>query len=277
LLVGARRAGMDVSALLAGMPFDERSLSAHRWVDWDCYCALVERVERACGPEATEWFMVDHLPYHEMQTLAGAFVDARSYYRLVMTVAAPMSFPACDIHHEDLDDGRIDVGYRLHEDARPCIAFQRLSIGAYRALSCYLGLPAARVDARYDDRELRARVTLPESRTLVARVKRRAREDLGSLVELVGALVKETQHPPSARPTEDADERARRFSRAYGLTPRQGEVLAALALGRSNKEIADALGCTLNTIEVHVTRVLRRVGVRSRSELASFFWRTELP
>jgi DNA-binding CsgD family transcriptional regulator len=58
----------------------------------------------------------------------------------------------------------------------------------------------------------------------------------------------------------------------WGVTARQGEVLALLALGQANKAIAAALGCAGATVEIHVTALLAKSGCQSRSELVSRFW-----
>jgi len=58
----------------------------------------------------------------------------------------------------------------------------------------------------------------------------------------------------------------------WGITPRQSEVLALLALGQANKTIARALGCAASTVEIHVTALLARSSCESRSELVSRFW-----
>lgn len=50
------------------------------------------------------------------------------------------------------------------------------------------------------------------------------------------------------------------------LSDREKEVLAALVRGRSNKEIAIALGISENTVKVHTTRVFEKLGVADRLE-----------
>lgn len=59
------------------------------------------------------------------------------------------------------------------------------------------------------------------------------------------------------------------------LSARQREVLAQMTRGKSNREIADSLGISHRTVEVHVGHVLRKHGVRTRSELLAKFagWR----
>lgn len=51
-----------------------------------------------------------------------------------------------------------------------------------------------------------------------------------------------------------------------GLTPRQGQVLALIMRGRSNKEICRALGLAERTVKVHVTAVLTALRVSSRTQ-----------
>lgn len=52
------------------------------------------------------------------------------------------------------------------------------------------------------------------------------------------------------------------------LTPRELEVLALLARGLSNKQIAHELVLGLRTVESHVSNVLAKLGVASRTEAA---------
>ncbi|MFO0463075.1 MAG: response regulator [Burkholderiales bacterium] len=48
------------------------------------------------------------------------------------------------------------------------------------------------------------------------------------------------------------------------LTPREIEILALMAGGLSNREIADSLGTSEGTIKNHVSNVLAKLGVRDR-------------
>ncbi|SEM50062.1 response regulator transcription factor [Nonomuraea pusilla] len=53
-----------------------------------------------------------------------------------------------------------------------------------------------------------------------------------------------------------------------GLTPREREVLEALARGRSNAEIARALGMGRETVKTHVSSILAKLGVADRTQAA---------
>ncbi len=53
-----------------------------------------------------------------------------------------------------------------------------------------------------------------------------------------------------------------------GLTPRQGQVLALVMMGRANKEICRELGLAERTVKAHVTAVLNALRVTSRTQAA---------
>ena len=55
---------------------------------------------------------------------------------------------------------------------------------------------------------------------------------------------------------------------AFGLSPREREVLALLVAGHSDREIADALFVSYRTVTHHVAAILGKLGARSRAEAA---------
>jgi DNA-binding CsgD family transcriptional regulator len=58
----------------------------------------------------------------------------------------------------------------------------------------------------------------------------------------------------------------------WSLTAREGETLALLAEGLSNRAIAANLECAERTVEVHVARLLSKSKSGNRSELIARFW-----
>ncbi len=52
--------------------------------------------------------------------------------------------------------------------------------------------------------------------------------------------------------------------RSLGLSPRECEILEALASGESNKEMARRLGISPNTVKTHIARVYEKLEVQRR-------------
>ncbi len=83
----------------------------------------------------------------------------------------------------------------------------------------------------------------------------------------------ETFVPSSAVLDPGRDGRARPPRGAAGgppaaLTGRQREVLALVAQGRSNKEIASALGLLESTVKTHMKTILSKLGATNRTQAA---------
>jgi DNA-binding NarL/FixJ family response regulator len=55
---------------------------------------------------------------------------------------------------------------------------------------------------------------------------------------------------------------------APSLSPREREVAALIALGSSNRQIADALSISTATVERHVSNIFNKLGVHSRTRVA---------
>jgi two-component system, NarL family, nitrate/nitrite response regulator NarL len=77
----------------------------------------------------------------------------------------------------------------------------------------------------------------------------------GALEDLVSAL---------RRVEED------RRARQYNLTPREREIVRAVAAGQSNKEIAEHFHISSQTVKHHLTSIFDKTGVSTRLELALF-------
>ena len=60
----------------------------------------------------------------------------------------------------------------------------------------------------------------------------------------------------------------RRVRSELGLSARESEVLALVAAGRTNGQIAEELFISPKTASVHVTHILDKLGVSSRIEAA---------
>jgi DNA-binding NarL/FixJ family response regulator len=69
---------------------------------------------------------------------------------------------------------------------------------------------------------------------------------------------------PSASPAQPVDP----------LTDREEQILAAVARGRTNNEIAAEFHITLSTVKSHVTSLMLKLGARNRVEIAMWAYET---
>ena len=60
---------------------------------------------------------------------------------------------------------------------------------------------------------------------------------------------------------------------AEGLTPREAEVLAHIAAGESNAEIAAALFVSEATVKTHINHIFSKTGLRDRAQLVGYAFR----
>jgi two-component system, NarL family, response regulator LiaR len=70
----------------------------------------------------------------------------------------------------------------------------------------------------------------------------------------------------SRRTTPERFEQNRAALAALGLTGQELKVLEQLAAGRSNKEIARALGLSPNTVKTHLANLFAKLEVRRRTQ-----------
>ena len=93
--------------------------------------------------------------------------------------------------------------------------------------------------------------------------KTRLADELAGVASAAGFRVLAGQCiPPEA--AAPADELAR-----FGHTDRERDVLALLAAGKSNPEIARVLFISAKTASVHVSSIMAKLGVRRRGEAAA--------
>jgi DNA-binding CsgD family transcriptional regulator len=175
------------------------------------------------------------------------------------------------------------------DDARPLVEWYELQsraldhpLGLVQAARCsgLLAAAAGDVDAAVARFDAALAFRLPEplenGRTLLARgiVLRRAKrrrdardalEEACAIFDRLGAL----QWAGRAR-SELARVAGRPPSRE-NLTATESRVADLVAEGRSNKEVAAALFVTVKGVEAHLSRIYRKLGIKSRAELMRLF------
>ncbi|MBV9606234.1 MAG: response regulator transcription factor [Solirubrobacterales bacterium] len=104
----------------------------------------------------------------------------------------------------------------------------------------------------------------------VSTLSQRARLDLG---EPVGELVRASESNGDAAGSGSGSGSG---EDPFGLTARERQVLSLLAEGATNRQIGAALFMAEKTASVHVSRILSKLGVRSRTQAAAVAHRLHL-
>jgi DNA-binding CsgD family transcriptional regulator len=84
-------------------------------------------------------------------------------------------------------------------------------------------------------------------------------------------LVRGPAHRPAPAGAVNPSALAGRADYSVGLTPRELEVVAMLAAGATNREIAGRLFIGASTVKSHVESALRKLGAANRAEAASIY------
>jgi DNA-binding CsgD family transcriptional regulator len=184
-----------------------------------------------------------------------------------------------------LDEAEEVIGF-VGEKGRPTQRAWHEAVAARgRAL-----VAAARGDAEEAraqvDRALVAHDRLPQpfelGRTLLAQgtIERRAKRRGEARAALARALDVFDQLGAPLWAEKAADELARipgRAPAAQGLTETERRIAELVASGLANKQVAAKMFVTVRTVEGNLTRIYSKLGVRSRTELASQLARQQQP
>jgi predicted ATPase/DNA-binding CsgD family transcriptional regulator len=140
-----------------------------------------------------------------------------------------------------------------------------------------LGRPYRAVIARFRAAEALVEASDREAATETAHAALEAARKLESrwLVDELTALASRARLELGGQPAAvaaDGDGQPEPF----GLTPRERQVLALIAEGATNRQIGNALYMAEKTASVHVSRILSKLGVRSRTQAAAVAHRQHL-
>ncbi|HEX6360484.1 helix-turn-helix transcriptional regulator [Actinophytocola sp.] len=127
------------------------------------------------------------------------------------------------------------------------------------------------------DRYLSAYARFREAEALLS--AKRSRAHAAELLGFAAATAQELGAAPLAALVSSVSERARLkpagTPSVLGLTAREAEILALVGQGRTNAEIAAELFISTKTASVHVSNILRKLGVKSRIQAAALAHRQE--
>ena len=94
--------------------------------------------------------------------------------------------------------------------------------------------------------------------------------------EAAARLMREVRAPKEEKEKKEKEKKKRSPQQEQLLTEREREVLRLLARGKANKQIAAALFVSEKTVKAHVSSILMKLGVNSRTQAALYALRTGL-
>jgi DNA-binding CsgD family transcriptional regulator len=286
----ASERGLDTTLLCEGLSFSPHSLKEEERVAWADYVEMLERLmPRIGGPAGMEevgaYVCLRYRPFRQLASLY--FSLGRLYELAVIEAPRALYRGAISGSLVWLDDGSAEATFCVREGYRRCPALACASLGVYKALPCHLGLPEAEIRdvERVEDGTKLVIVppawqALPEAAQHVARQAEALVPVLFAVPSLDARpeLTKVCAGAVAAPVADEVDEpllfarRLERLCETKRFSARQCALLKLVVEGRSNKEIAGALGCTLGTTQNYLTQLYRQAGVDSRAELAALFW-----
>ena len=95
------------------------------------------------------------------------------------------------------------------------------------------------------------------------------KDRVADLTEFLGALDRVAAQGSALDPEVVAQLLARSRHPLAALTPRERDVLALIAEGRTDRQIAEALFISPRTVAMHVSSILAKLGVTNRGEAAA--------
>jgi DNA-binding CsgD family transcriptional regulator len=209
----------------------------------------------------------------EARGLAGQLGLAHASALRAFIAEAELAAAAGDLDQADQALASFDGAARSHSAAWTAPLRRRASAAILAGRGDLAAAAAELEAAAVDDAALapdRARALLA-----LGSVLRRLRELRRSRVALEQALAlfQELGTPPwvEAAEAELARLPGRRPEASQRLTNAEAAIARLVAAGRTNREVAAELVLSVKTIEVTLTRVYEKLGVRSRAELAAQF------
>ncbi|HVM09259.1 MAG TPA: AAA family ATPase [Acidimicrobiales bacterium] len=262
----AARAALDEARRVSGQHADAQFLFPVTIAAAEL--ALSERRPEAAAAAIEEFWSAD-LDVDPPRQAMLLWLRARAAADLRQPVPAHLADALAGVHA--LVRGEGDVGCRSHTEMFLALAEAEMSRCGGHDVSSW-GRARVRADAGGDALRTRyARLRLAEA-ALATGARDTAATELRSLAQELDDLPRSPLRVElealarSARIVLPANDQAHERLALPELTQREREVLAHLAAGWTNRSIAEVLYISEKTASVHVTNILRKLGVSSRVE-----------
>jgi DNA-binding CsgD family transcriptional regulator len=210
----ARGAGVEPNVCIAGTSWRlEHEKAVPRRTTWHDLTIAFANLGRALPEgedfeDAFERGYVSGIPL--LREVAGLVVAPDYLVRFMFQYARSLyPFVRLDVRQESTGVWTLDA--EIPEGKAASIEYWRATVGMFRALPYFLGLPRAEVTATYDARKGNFRIVLPGSATVAAKLRR--------LVGRVGSV--------ATKELEQSYEELRDAHRELGLIERLGRRIAA--------------------------------------------------
>lgn len=239
----ARAAGVDLRP-----PWSTEQPCCVPWTTFTRH--LTDLETRLGGPDAMDqavrnhWFDVTS----RWGNWRGVFVSPAALLRFVLESLVPAVFPQVNTRVTQAGDEAVRVDVEILPPHQPSGTFLRLLGRSLAQWPLQAGFGAAQVTVQSNGRHATLVFGVDGARHVM--IRRAQAQDNDAAFQ----------------------EQVERASSGWALSRRQTDVLRLLLLGRSNKEIASRLNIVEGTVELHVTQLLRKARVTSRTEMMALFW-----
>ena len=192
--------------------------------------------------------------------------DDHPLFRLALKSAVGQALGDCEIAQADDVDGLFKLIEQYRDADLLLLDLNMPGAQGFSALAQVRGtrpgLPVVVVSGRDDPQTIRRALAhgaagfIPKS------------TDMGRIKEALTAVLDgEIWSPQGEQPASLAPEEADLARRLAELTPQQFRVLGMVCTGLLNKQIAYDLGVSEATIKAHMTAILRKLGVHTRTQV----------
>lgn len=269
----SRSFGIPLDELVDGTGIPAETVRRHQSLHWDDFITLVEGLVSRVGEDRMAELCArppELAP--EAVTLFSMFLSPVRLYRFINEKMGPSMYPMFQSEHDVRPDGTLELRLDLRPGHRRSALFFRLNARSQAAIPTFIGLPESEIEATCRPDGAVYVITPPASATLLARGERGFRSafaetvvesmerEFSRLLSSFDALRKK----PELRYDGPDDLRLDEAVAFWGLTRRQAQVARGLVQGMTNQGLAQQLGCSVKTIETHMTALMRRMGVTSR-------------